>query len=182
MANWMCSGFIVTGDPAEVGRFKSLMFRRQTDVELAEDLDPLGKGLKFDFNGIIPMPAEEALSNYEGWALRNWGSNLNAEMLCVSSEKEGEMRFMFDTPWNFPTPVFEALADEFPGLVFRGTAYEENGDYELKGQFNGADDWGPGKTDWLIIKLSGGDDDDDDDDDDDLEDTPGTPVDRPGGS
>jgi len=111
MANWMCSGFIVTGDPAEVGRFKSMMFRRQTDVELADDLDPLGKGLKFDFNGIIPMPAEEALSNYEGWALRNWGSNLNAEMLCVSREKEGEMSFMFDTPWNFPTPVFEALAD-----------------------------------------------------------------------
>ena len=166
MPNWVGSGFTVTGDPAEVERFKCMMFRPITEAERSGIFDPHGIGIRFDFGGIIPMPPEEALSNYGGWAELNWGTKWNADNLTIHNDVEGEISFQFDTPWDFPTPVFEALADEFPSLVFSGSAFDDNSESEWKGEFNGANDWGPGRIDWLVnIRLTGDDDGDDDDND-----------------
>jgi hypothetical protein len=51
--------------------------------------------------------------------------------------------FLFRTAWDFPTPVFEALATEFPNLIFDGFADEEQGELNMAGQWNGDCSWGP---------------------------------------
>ncbi|MGC5799041.1 hypothetical protein [Sphingomonas sp. NFX23] len=148
MPNWVHSGFEVKGATAEVARFKSMMFRPITDAD--RTFDPHRRGIVLDFNGIIPMPPEEALSNYVGWASLNWGVDRNADNLTIHSDEEDGICFQFDTPWEFPTPVFEALAREFPALVFSGSAFEDSDGNEWKGEFNGANDWGPGEIEWVV--------------------------------
>lgn len=157
MPNWMHSGFEVTGAPAEVARFKSMMLRPITEADRI--FDPHRSGIVLDFNGILPMPPEEALSNYVGWASLNWGVDRNADNLTIHSDEENLIRFQFDTPWEFPTPVFEALAREFPGLVFSGSAFEDSDGNEWKGEFNGANDWGPGEIEWVVNTSLTRDDD-----------------------
>ena len=148
MPNWVHSGFEVKGATAEVARFKSMMFRPITNAD--RTFDPHRRGIVLDFNGIIPMPPEEALSNYVGWASLNWGVDRNADNLTIHSDEEDGICFQFDTPWGFPTPVFEALAREFPGLVFSGSAFEDSDRNEWKGEFNGANDWGPGEIQLVV--------------------------------
>ena len=157
MPNWVHSGFEVTGAPAEVARFKSMMFRPITETDRI--FDPHGQGIALDFNGIIPMPPEDALSNYVGWASLNWGVDRNADNLTIHSDEEDRISFQFDTPWEFPMPVFEALATAFPGLVFSGTAFEDRDGFEWKGEFNGANDWGPGEIEWVVNTSLTRDDD-----------------------
>lgn len=88
-----------------------------------------------------------------GVGRRQLGTKWNAQHLQLHVG-DGFVRFQFDTPWNFPLPVFEALAEEFPNLVFSGSAYEDNGALAFRGQFNGNGSWRP-------VKVERGDEDDD---------------------
>lgn len=158
MPNYVYSAFNVTGDGTERDRFRRLMFR---PVPPADTGALPGTETIFDFQAILPMPPEgERQQGYERWASEHWGTKWNAFDLDMQVS-EDRIWFQFTTAWDFPTPVFEALAAEFPTLVFAGSSYEDNGGFELLGEFNGADDWGPGKIDW------GGSDHDDDTADDD---------------
>jgi hypothetical protein len=160
MTTWICSGFSVTGDPDELARFKSTMFRPITEAERSGVFDPHRSGIRLDFNGIIPMPTGMALPDRGEWASLNWGTERNADNLTIRENTEAEIIFQFDTPWDFPTQVFEALANEFPGLVFSGSAFQANDGPEWKGEFNGANDWGPGEIDWDTNTPLTEDDDD----------------------
>ena len=134
-----------------------MMFRPVTDA----DTGALpSTEMIFDFNGILPKPADAELNNYRDWAIECWGTKWNAFDLNRRVE-EDNVWFQFTTAWDFPTPVFEALAAEFPSLIFEGSAYEDSGEFELTGAFNGDDDWGPGKIQW--VDLSSDDDEDGDD-------------------
>lgn len=150
MPNFVYSGFNVTGDPAELKRFEHRMFRPATD---ADNALPRSSQM-FDFNGIIPMPAEAERSFYERWAVEHWGTKWNAFDLDHRFEDKN-IWFQFTTAWDFPTPVFEALAEEFPKLVFAGSSYEDSGEFELLGEFNGADDCGPGEIQWMSFTDDG---------------------------
>lgn len=154
MPNWCCIGFRVIGDPLELRRFKNMMFKT---VENTDPLSDRSDGLEliFDFNGIIPMPSEAERECYEVWAFRHWGTKWNAQHLHFN-EGDGYIHFLCDTAWDFPLPVFEALADEFPDLVFRGSAYEDNGAFAFRGQFNGDNSWAP-------AEIEPNDEQDDDD-------------------
>ncbi|RSY79346.1 hypothetical protein DAH66_17425 [Sphingomonas koreensis] len=158
MPNYVYSGFTVAGDRSELDRFRRMMFRPVTEA----DTGALPRTeMIFDFNGIIPMPPEGERQGYERWATEHWGTKWNAFDLDTQVS-EDLIWFQFTTAWDFPTPVFEALAAEFPALVFAGSSYEDNGAFELLGEFNGANDWGPGEIEWASF-----DDDDDDAADDD---------------
>jgi hypothetical protein len=171
MPNWVHAAFNVSGDRAELERFRRMMIRpvEKTEPEIdhasyAEEMTIKAalpsRTLTFDFNGILPMPGPEGRQPCEVWAIENWGTKWNASNVWVNVENPDNIWFQFSTPWDFPTPVFEALAREFPTLVISGSASEENGEFELVGDFNGDEPWGPGKIDWIIIT---GDDDDDED-------------------
>lgn len=142
MPNYVYAAFNVTGDRAELKRFAYTMFRPVTDA----DTGALARTkFIFDYNRIIPLPADADIH----LAVDQWGTKWNAFDLDLRVE-EDLVWFQFTAAWDFPTPVFEALAAEFPRLVFAGSAYEENHDFELTGEFNGNDDWGPGKIEWVI--------------------------------
>jgi hypothetical protein len=53
------------------------------------------------------------------------------------SKAPGELRFRFDTAWDFPTPVFEKLAEMFPTLCFRCVCFDEMSNFAGRGAFNG---------------------------------------------
>jgi len=80
----------------------------------------------FDFNTLVPMPEQIKNSNEEvdmcgfkvpawyDWSCENWGTKWNA---CYAeySTKDQEHVIWFDTAWDPPVPVLEALAKRFPG-------------------------------------------------------------------
>jgi len=162
MPNFVCAGFTVTGDPVELQRFKDRMVKPEHEVGMAAYFDipspprkqyvdpatPEGGKLTLDFNGIIQMPPEEECPDWEGWAVEHWGTKWNAQSVDMRDERPDRFWFQFMTAWDFPTPVFAALAREFPALVFEGSAYEESGEFELAGQINGDNSWGPAVIDW----------------------------------
>lgn len=87
---------------------------------------------QFDFNNLIPMPAdsdafkatggvsmedEERLgkeNTWYGWSIKNWGTKWNAYAVRVN--KYG--KFVFQTAWSHPFPVIRKLSEKFPNDLF----------------------------------------------------------------
>ncbi len=139
MPNFVYSSFEVTGDAEELDRFKLMMFK-PVPPSAPEVRGSLQREMAFDFARIIPAPDSDEI-DLEEWAVLNWGTKWNALDLDWNGVGEQFIRFQFTTAWDFPTPVFRALAAEFPTLVFDGAAYEEGDAFKLEGQFNGSNCW-----------------------------------------
>jgi len=109
MPNWVINTLkVIKGDPREI--FEVVRSERSV----------------FDFNKLIPMPESFWNSDQEvvrpsgfkvpawyAWSVDNWGSKWNASEARYST-KDPEHAIWFDTPWDPPVPVFEALAKRFP--------------------------------------------------------------------
>lgn len=115
----------------------------------------------FDFNTIIPMPvvlegtvspsrgdehnrraeAETGFSNWYDWAIAKWGTKWGAYDYEERERDDGRFVFKFETAWSFPRPVFEALADLHPRLIFDLVTYDEGDIFGGEGQFNGRNDF-----------------------------------------
>lgn len=80
----------------------------------------------FDFNTLIPMP--ESIWNSDqkvvrpsglkvpawyAWSVDNWGTKWNASEAKYSTSNP-DCTIWFDTAWDPPVPVLEALAKRFP--------------------------------------------------------------------
>lgn len=122
MPNWVSNTLrVIKGDPKEIFEF----VRTEKSV--------------FDFNTLVPMPAQIKNSNEEvgmcglkvpawyDWSCENWGTKWNA---CDSqySTKDPEHVIWFDTAWSPPVSVFEALAMRFPAheIVIHADEYENH--------------------------------------------------------
>jgi Ferredoxin-like domain in Api92-like protein len=105
MANYVQNTLrVVNGDPKEV--FDVIRSERTI----------------FDFRKLVPVPDEIANSNEEverhgvmvplskAWTAENWGTTRNA---CFAKYSE-DNGIDFDTAWNAPEPILEALAKRFP--------------------------------------------------------------------
>lgn len=68
------------------------------------------------------------------WSCDHWNTKWNACHLTIHSKRPFE--FSFDTAWDFPIPVFEKIAREFPSLNFRCTSYDEGDGFAADGYFN----------------------------------------------
>jgi len=66
----------------------------------------------------------------------------------MRASEDRSLDFQLTTTWNLSTLEFQAIAAEFPSLVFSGSAHEENHEFELMGESNGANNWGEGKIRW----------------------------------
>jgi len=104
-----------------------------------------------DFGAIIPPPDSMKDGVHEWWAVENWGTKWTGFDVDVSDYPDGSLHFQFTTAWDFPTPVLEAIAAEFPDLVFDGSSYEEDNAFQYTGQFNGDNSWGPGEIEFITI-------------------------------
>lgn len=163
MPNWVYSGFVVTGDPGEIARLKEKAFREVPSSEAFASLRKEGTETILDFGAIVPMPPEAA-DDPTGWAWDNWGVKWNAMDLSIRDMAPDGFQFQFTTAWEFPKPVFEVLAAEFPTLVFDGSSYEDGGAFRLAGQINGDDSWGPVDSS-RNDEVDHADDDDEEDED-----------------
>lgn len=80
-------------------------------------------------------------TNWYDWALANWGTKWNSYSLSWVSELPGVLHFLFDTAWSPPEPIFQSLAERYPGLVFDVKCFDEGWCFAGSGQFNGDDDF-----------------------------------------
>lgn len=71
------------------------------------------------------------------WRVANWGTKWNSYALDIQWEAPGELCFRFDTAWDFPTPIFEKLAQMFPTLCFQCACFDEMSNFAGRGTFNG---------------------------------------------
>ena len=145
MPNYVYSTFTVSGPPEEVARFQRKMFITDEGDGASVQSARVRPEIYLNFDAVIPMPEEFKVSGAEAWAVRHWGTKWLAFDVHAVEHEPGKLWFQFTTAWDFPTAAFEAIAAEFPNLLFQGSAYEENHEFELKGQFNGEYPWGPAK-------------------------------------
>lgn len=110
---------------------------------------------EFDFNALIPMPkelnvrspaysaeekeqAEKNIKKYSfpdwyDWCISKWGTKWNAYGVVWSYDE-----LYFQTAWNTPLPILEALSREFPDVTIKVEYADEDighncGVYELRG-------------------------------------------------
>lgn len=145
MPNFVYSTFTVNGPPEEVARFQRKMFITYEGDGGPSQSACIRPETYLNFDAVIPMPEEFKACGAEGWAVRNWGTKWLAFDVYAVEQEPGSLWFQFTTAWDFPSAAFEAIAAEFPKLVFEGSAYEENHEFEFEGQFNGDRPWGPAK-------------------------------------
>lgn len=77
-------------------------------------------------------------SSWYDWALANWGTKWNSYSLTM--REKSPLSFEFNTAWSFPSPVFEALAHEFPHLRFECICFDEGWNFAGHGFFNPSED------------------------------------------
>jgi hypothetical protein len=71
------------------------------------------------------------------WRVENWGTKWNSYSFEFEHEGPAELRFRFNTAWDFPIPIFEKLAEMFPTLCFRCVCFDEASNFAGRGAFNG---------------------------------------------
>jgi hypothetical protein len=72
------------------------------------------------------------------WNVEYWGTKWNSYGLEWADEPapDAEMvEFTMTTAWSPPEPVFEQLADMYPGLIFEVASFDEGWNFACEGQF-----------------------------------------------
>lgn len=72
-------------------------------------------------------------TDWYSWSIAHWGTKWGAYDFAV--EGEVPLTIKFDTAWSFPTPVFTALAAEFPTLTFDVVCFDEGWNFAGVGAF-----------------------------------------------
>jgi Ferredoxin-like domain in Api92-like protein len=78
--------------------------------------------------------AETGFPDWYEWSIRHWGTKWNAYHFRIITERP--LEFVFDTAWDFPEPVFKAIAEAFPNLTFRCSCFDEGWGFAGDGYFN----------------------------------------------
>lgn len=140
MPNYCYNTLIISGDDAELQRFKEfaqsvIKKSSSTDFDEPEHVRPL------DFNNFI-SPEEDKkrlIESWNGnpevrelwsdfgtywfnnggydWCIANHGTKWNAGDTNLT-ESDGELIYSFDTAWSPPTPVIIKASELFPTLTF----------------------------------------------------------------
>lgn len=125
------------GKPEEIGPWKGLFGFETGEIE---------RRIETAYPGLIELARRKCLSfgetGYWGWydwSIANWGTKWGAYGFVIQCEEP--LVFKFETAWDFPLPVFEAIAARFPDLKFRCTTFDEGWNFAGDGYFNpGADE------------------------------------------
>lgn len=128
MPNWIPHRVSLAGPPEDIAEFRATCLRpqRYEKTNLRQ----------FDFEALVPMPSEieetlwdetdvtkQAAAQATGyddwyeWSLDHWGVRQNASDFRPLLSCAGYEEFYFHTPWSYPEPIFEALAQHFPRLA-----------------------------------------------------------------
>ena len=63
------------------------------------------------------------------WSIQNWGVKWNPSEVYLEELDNGFLRYCFSTAWDFPEPIFHALAEKYPNVFVEGTMDEESGGF-----------------------------------------------------
>jgi len=82
---------------------------------------------------------ETGHKDWYGWSIANWGTKWNSysysEIRYEGDSPDADVfEFQFDTAWNTPDPIWEALAKEFPELTFEVSGFDEGWNFAVSGQ------------------------------------------------
>jgi hypothetical protein len=162
MPNWVSNTLSITGSAEDIADFKEKASQPKTTYwEGKEEVDEA----VLSFMNFI-APPQEALASGEYYGThgfengkevgrtpnnwyefnnREWGTKWDASDEELTDESENELSYYFQTAWAPPAPVFQAMAEQHPNLVFEIHCVEEQGwgvDYEGRdGVFITTDEW-----------------------------------------
>lgn len=85
--------------------------------------------------------AETGYPCWYEWSIANWGTKWNSYDGVEVLVGPGRYVFRFETAWAFPVPIFDALSQRYPSLVFDVATYDEGSCFGGLGQFNGRADF-----------------------------------------
>ena len=127
MPNYAINRLIFSGPADEIKRFQITCIRRQDDADSEE--------VSLDFEAINPMPAEilaargnktdavraraldaTGFADWYSWTLAHWGTKWHPSGFAVLNAGPKLLDLAFDTAWNSPEPIFQALAAQYPLL------------------------------------------------------------------
>jgi len=102
----------------------------------------------FDFNLLIPQPEnifngslgekerqmciEENRPNWLDWNRENWGTKWNAYSTEIITNDNDTLELTFQTAWNIPTPIIEALFEVFSDFEIHYLAVDEGGFFAVE--------------------------------------------------
>tara|TARA_S200000501_G_scaffold373771_1_gene421727 strand:- start:2164 stop:2799 length:636 start_codon:yes stop_codon:yes gene_type:complete len=144
MPNWITNCVTIEGSKEDCKKVRDSVSKEEKINSL--DLAALAKGGEpqdhttsrveendFNFDAIVPMPEElkDTEKNYQNesnqklidkygsdnwydWSCQNWGTKWNTN----SPEWETENYIEFDTAWATPEPIWRALAEQHPNVMF----------------------------------------------------------------
>lgn len=127
---------------ATLGLYDAQIARIREDAGLESDANIsdvaaafLEKNPQWETEGRARMAAllETGFSSWYPWSIENWGTKWGAYGFHAASDDP--LIFEFQTAWNFPTPVFEKLAQEFPTLTFDCVCFDEGWNFAGIGAF-----------------------------------------------
>ena len=113
---------------------------------------------------------ETGHADWYAWSCATWGTKWNAYGCSGVSVEDGVLSFVFDTAWDFPEPVFEALAKAYPDLVFICACFDEGWVFAGRGEFNGKADFALCEATAELYELVWGEPPEADEDEDSEED------------
>lgn len=147
MPNYATNRLILSGPANEIKRFQVTCIRRQDDADSDE--------ASLDFKAITPMPAEisatmgnntdaaharaleaTGFADWYAWTLAHWGTKWNASGFAILNAGSELLDLAFDTAWNSPEPIFQALAAQYPLLKGFALATDPMMDWSLLGVLN----------------------------------------------
>lgn len=133
MPNWTTNRLTVSGDEADLERFRSEArgvddTGEEVDLLLGSlvpepDLTPLGNG---PANGPID-PHEEGGKGGRAWRLVRWGTKWDVSNVKVEAESD-RLTYSFLTAWSAPLTWLEKVSGLFPRLVFEFEYQDEGSD------------------------------------------------------
>lgn len=102
----------------------------------------------FDFNKIIPYPPcifngnlsskdeeENPGRNWLAWNKRKWGTKWNS----YDHKTDEQSRYIFNTAWSFPEPIFIELSFLFPEVTISVETIDEGGNFWGDAMFLGGE-------------------------------------------
>lgn len=113
----------ITGKPKDIHKLIKQVGVTQKEVDDFNE----NKETIFSFNKIIPMPESEKDNWYE-WRVANWNTKWNADIQYETFDQweNGEVFVEFNTAWDTPTPIIEAVSKQNPKLTFSLRVREES--------------------------------------------------------
>jgi hypothetical protein len=78
---------------------------------------------------------ETGFVSWYSWSIDKWGTKWGAYSFAIDEEEPGRLAVKFDTAWSFPTPVFDALVEQYPTLTFDCLTFDEGSNFAGTGQF-----------------------------------------------